>query len=77
MSGFALVSNFACEACGSPSIMLPETLTDGAAIHCSGCGHELGTWGAFRERAKRLIMADVERGLCDPRAAGVDLALRI
>jgi hypothetical protein len=77
MNGFALVSNFACDRCGSPSIMLPENLEDAAPIRCSGCGVELGTWGVFKERARRLIMADVESGELDPRDAGVDLALRI
>ena len=75
MSGFALVSNFACEDCGSPAIMLPEELNDAANIKCSGCGAELGTWGAFKRSARQLIMSDVEHGLCDVKAAGVDFVL--
>lgn len=77
MSGFALVSDFACEACGSPAIMLPEALGDGSIICCSGCGDQLGTWGAFKSRTKQLIMADIARGNCDPRVAGIDLALKL
>lgn len=76
MSGFALLSNFACDDCGSPAIMLPEPLSDASPIRCSGCGGTHGSWGAFKQRAKALILSDVERGLCDPRAAGVDLALK-
>lgn len=76
MSGFALLSNFACEDCGSPGIMLPEHLSDASAICCSGCGAGHGTWGAFKFRARKLIMSAVDGGVCDPRVAGVDLALK-
>jgi hypothetical protein len=77
MNGFALVSNFACDRCGAPSIVLPETLEDMAPIRCSGCGDGLGTWGAFKQRTRQLILADVASGEIDPREAGVDLALRL
>jgi hypothetical protein len=77
MSGFALLSNFACQACGSPAIVLPEKLGDGATVRCSGCGGEIGTWGAFKARARQLIMADIVSGARDPRTAGIDLALKV
>lgn len=77
MSGFALMSNFACDACGSPAIVLPEQLHESSMIRCSGCGGELGSWGAFKQHAKELILSDVAQGRCDPRVAGVDLALKI
>jgi len=49
---------FACGACGSPSVELPRAFTDSAGVHCRRCGHQLGTWGAFKERTKELILND-------------------
>lgn len=73
MSGFALLSNFACETCGSPSIVLPEQLNDQAGITCSGCGSTLGTWGGLKMRARQIIMAEAKASpdatrhfSCDP-----------
>lgn len=76
MSGFALTSRFACAACDCSAIMLPAALNDQSPVRCSGCGASLGLWGEFKQQTRRIIMADVERGACDPRAAGVDLAIK-
>lgn len=77
MSGFALTSNYACETCDCSAIMLPETLNDHSLVRCSGCGAELGEWGAFKAMTRRIIMDEVERGTCDPRLAGVDMAMKV
>lgn len=75
MSGFALLSNFACHTCSSPSIMLPEELTEAAPIRCSGCGMRLGSWGAFKEQVRQVVMAEVETGAISVRDIGPDLML--
>lgn len=57
---------FACEACGSPSVAPPRTFRDDAAIACKRCGAKIGTWGDFKERTRRIILAELdgERDLC-------------
>ena len=50
---------FACGACGSPSVELPRAFTDSAGVHCRRCGHQLGTWAAFKEQTKELILAEL------------------
>lgn len=72
MGGFALLSNFACDHCGSPSIMLPDCPADQSLIRCSGCGGELGSWGGFKARARQVIMDEVRAGVADPRVASSD-----
>lgn len=73
MGGFALHSNFACDTCGSPSIMLPGDICDKAAVRCSGCGQALGSWADLKRQARHVIDAEVRTGLVDPRYASVDL----
>ena len=50
---------FACGACGSPSVELPRAFADRAGVHCRRCGHQLGTWGAFKEQTKELILTEL------------------
>src|SRR3954467_11728426 len=50
---------FACGACGSPSVELPRAFVDSAGVHCKRCGLQLGTWGAFKEQAKKLILTEL------------------
>jgi DNA-directed RNA polymerase subunit RPC12/RpoP len=50
---------FACGACGSPSVELPRAFTDSAGVHCRRCGHQLGTWGAFKQQTKELILTEL------------------
>ena len=50
---------FACGACGSPAVELPQEIVDRAGVHCRRCGHQLGTWGAFKERTKELIRTEL------------------
>ncbi len=75
MGGFALLSSFACDTCGSPAIMLPDAPEDTSAIRCSGCGSRLGTWGEFKARARQLIIEDSGQAEAGPRRVSVDLAL--
>src|SRR3954447_9511345 len=49
---------FECEACGSPSVELPREFKDNAGVHCRRCGAQLGTWGAFKDKTKDLILAE-------------------
>ncbi len=48
---------FSCSVCGSASIRAPLVIADDAKIVCGGCGHPIGTWAEFKERAKRTILA--------------------
>jgi len=50
---------FACGACGSPAVEPPRAFADSAGVHCRRCGHQLGTWGAFKERTKELILTEL------------------
>src|SRR5215217_2779571 len=50
---------FACGACGSPAVELPRAFADSAGVHGRRCGHQLGTWGAFKEQTKELILTEL------------------
>ncbi len=52
---------FACEACGSPAVQLPDVFHESAEILCRRCRAVITTWGAFKERTKRIILEDLER----------------
>jgi hypothetical protein len=53
-----IVVKYACEACGCPTICLPDEFRDDVELRCRGCRQHLGTWAEFRERVKALIMAE-------------------
>lgn len=73
MGGFALLSNFACDTCGSPSIMLPGDICDSSSVCCSGCGVALGSWSDLKRQARQIIDAEVRTGQVSQRYASVDL----
>jgi hypothetical protein len=50
---------FACRFCGSPSVRLPQDLTDESLLVCSDCEHPIETWGDLKRRAVRIICAEV------------------
>jgi hypothetical protein len=54
-TGGVMGRQFSCLMCGSVSIRAPQQIADEATILCGGCGHPLGTWAEFKERAKRAI----------------------
>lgn len=49
---------FACGACGSPSVVFPARVTDDAAITCAGCGLVLATWAEFKRSTRQSIRRD-------------------
>lgn len=66
---------FACEACGSPSVTFPARVTDDALITCGGCGLRLASWADFKRRTRQTVLREgVRRRLgreprsADPRA---------
>lgn len=64
---------FACSACGSPSIALPETLDDEAIVHCGRCGEVVGRWGPFKALARRpegVAPDEAARASSQPGGAG-------
>src|SRR6185369_12891039 len=52
---------FACGACGSPAVEPPRAFVDSAEVRCRRCGQHLGTWGALKQRTKRLIRTELRR----------------
>ena len=52
---------FACSACDSPAITLPEEFHDRAPVHCQGCGLLVATWAVFKQTATRAILSEVKR----------------
>ncbi|MBM1171287.1 hypothetical protein [Microvirga arabica] len=54
--------DFACGSCGSPSIRFPDDIHDAAELHCAGCGTGLGSWSAFKERARQVILEEIAKG---------------
>jgi hypothetical protein len=48
-------TGFACQSCGSPSILLPHELDGQALVICDRCRHPVGTLAAFRESVGRLL----------------------
>jgi hypothetical protein len=56
----AVRRQFACNACGSPSVLPPATLEENALVHCGGCGACIGTWQEFKHRAGRAILAETD-----------------
>src|SRR5215207_10173049 len=45
--------------CARWHIELPRAFADSAGVHCKRCGHQLGTWGAFKEQTKELILTEL------------------
>ena len=43
----AIADEFACQACGNPSIAVPAALHAEAEVSCGGFGRFLATWSGF------------------------------
>jgi hypothetical protein len=65
--------HFACSSCGSPSITVPDEIHDAAELHCAGCGMSLGSWHAFKERTRQVILSEVCSGSISADRASSDL----
>jgi len=52
---------FHCEACGSPGVSIPATLTDASVVSCASCGLNLGSWAEYRRRVDQALMAEQTR----------------
>ncbi len=69
-------SSFACIRCGSPSIRIPDEIHDAADLSCSGCGAELGSWFAFKERIRLAILREIASGTVPAARASSDIPIR-
>lgn len=58
MLGVTTLSKFACDDCGSISVILPAELIDSAFVRCSGCGREYGPWREFKQEVEQIISAE-------------------
>ena len=75
MTALCPVDQFACEWCASPSITFPDEIHDGAELHCAGCGSGLGSWYAFKERTRQIILREIHRGEISAACASSDFAI--
>ena len=66
---------FACKKCSSPGLHMPRELKAEALVTCAGCGWIVSTWGAFKEQASRIILAQVA-DQPGSRSTGVDPLVR-
>lgn len=62
---------FHCEACGSPSVSLPDRLEADSPVRCSGCGRPLGSWSDYRRAVSSVILKDAQA--CRQRVIAADL----
>ena len=64
MSREYLDGKLECPHCGTVTLDLPNDATEDTRIHCSRCGHFLGTWGELQDVFihSRAIVFDVNRG---------------
>ncbi len=69
------LDHFACERCGSPSITFPDEIHDAAELHCAGCRVGLGSWYAFKERARQIILREIHRGEIAAECASSDIPI--
>jgi hypothetical protein len=67
--------HFACERCGSPSITFPDEIHDAAELHCAGCGSGLGSWYAFKERTRQIILKQIHSGEISADRASSDIPI--
>lgn len=58
MLGVTTLSKFACDNCGSISVILPTELIDSALVRCGGCGREYGRWREFKQEVDQIISAE-------------------
>ena len=49
---------FSCATCGSPAVILPGELHDGAMVRCQRCHAEVATWSLFKSLATYTILAE-------------------
>lgn len=53
---------FSCEACGSPSILLPQDLQAQSLVVCDHCHRPVATLAEFRELVDRLLGCATQQG---------------
>ena len=61
MLGVTTLSNFACDNCGSISVILPAELIESALVKCSGCGREYVCWGEFKQEVEQTLSGEPRR----------------
>ena len=74
--GSCASSSFACTACGSPSIRVPDEIHDAADLSCAGCGAGLGSWFAFKERIRQAILREIASGTTSAALASSDIPIQ-
>ena len=77
MTALHPVDHFVCERCASPSITFPGEIHDAADLHCAGCGMNLGSWYAFKERTRQIILNEIHRGEISAACASSDFPIHL
>jgi hypothetical protein len=75
MTGHGPSPAFVCTSCGSPSVRFPDEIHDAAALHCGGCGRAFGSWFGLKERARQVILSDIESGRIAAERASSDILI--
>ena len=76
VDGSRATASFACTACGSPSIRVPDEIHDAADLSCAGCGTALGSWLAFKEYIRQAILHEIASGKTSAEVASSDIPIR-
>jgi hypothetical protein len=74
--GSRATASFACTACGSPSIRVPDEIHDAADLSCAGCGTALGSWLTFKERIRQAILREIASGTISAELASSDIPIQ-
>ncbi|MBL0408216.1 hypothetical protein JKG68_30500 [Microvirga aerilata] len=74
--GSRATASFACTACGSPSIRVPDEIHDAADLSCAGCDATLGSWFAFKEQIRQTILREIASGTTSAALASSDIPLQ-
>ena len=60
MPGRIQWNSFICQSCGSPGIDVPDEIHGAAVLSCGGCKAPICTWAEFRERARQIIIQEIQ-----------------
>lgn len=57
---------FACQFCGSPAVLLPETLSVTATVRCAACRAPIGSWLEYKAQISGAVRRSGKSVCADP-----------